>query len=754
MADRVYTGEKIGNPSLKELTMLSVKEMLARLKLLQEVRRQGRNAVEMCRIRVREMPLVTAGEDANEYIPYALHPDVAGQLGQAVRRLRDHMVRYIIEGTTVSAHKLPQHSPRSSAMMQWLRANQPQLSTHLLHHWCADEQGAGAMRSLLHENWLKAWRSELPGGAISDERRLQWLGAVNILLLGLLRHEVQRQPDEHAETLDGVMVHVLGASFRWLVDEFVKEQLGDASDEQRQAIHLQLAVPATALAFFRCQPKGRIFADSAHMVAAYGLEADLLPRMRQASEEMQGEPASAILADLAAESMSDHLLKRSWARLSLRDMAESSGQAVWNRWAQDSKRLDALLHAPGKVAAELQAALEGFGKLPFADWLLSHNRKKGLLGMGGGPDTTPWREDERLLQVFRLFEFDALLERERRAAGECWLNRESVLVGPGRGSEAGRILVEAHAKGKVVLLQKDAQAPLFVPGGEAAAQGALVVDWTEYLRIVERSTGRGMERFLEQVFQPGVVELIKSLEGVFADSFSASGMVLRGGLPKLLLAGIALRRLLEKWLEELDATSEELLAEDAVVSMCIAQLGDWSVARQLENAPAGRLAFSQGLAQAKSAVSRNDGLRRLLLSFDARDGKRPPGGVRVENIRMADGKSIPILCNRGFSLTGTAMQALLASSAQLNFQSFRAPDDSADSPGFTAFRLPGGCAEGFLMHVAGVAAAESETHVLLRIGKVLLGTSVEDIYEVMDPHAPGYNMLANGAPGWLSDSDA
>jgi len=755
-ADIVYSRKKIGKAGLYGVLMLSVKEMLARLNLLQDVRRQGRDIAEICRIKVREMPLVTAGEDASEYIPYAIHPDVAGQLGLAVRRLREHMLTYIIEGATVSAHKLPQHDKRSSAMMQALRANQPQLSTHLLHHWCADEQGAGALRRLLHDNWLKAWNAELstaPANIPMQEYRLQWLAAVNILLLGMIRHEVQRQPEDHADMLDVVMVHVLGASCRWLVREFTLEQLAGLDDSLRQTIFQRLAVPMVSLAFFRRQPKGQIFSDAAHMVTAYGLEAELLPRMRQALESMRGESAANVLAELAAEPMADHLLKRSWARLSLRDMAESSGQAVWIKWSNDMRRLDALLNAPEKVAIEMQSALQGFAGHPFAEWLLSHSKKKGLLSRGGD-EAKPWREDDRLLQIFQLFELDAGLELERRAAGERWLNREAVLVGVGRGSEAGKILIDAHAKGKVVLLQKDAKAALFVAGGEASAQGVLCVDWTEYLRVAELRCGAGMPRFLEQAFQPGVMQLVKSLEGVFTDSFSASGLILRGSLPKLLFAGMALRQLLTKWFSELEATSDQLDTDEPVVSMCLAVCGNWSIAKQIDNAPAGRLAFSQGLAQAKSAVSRNDGLRRLLLSFDARDGKRPCGGVRVENIKMADGKSIPILCNRGFALTGSALQALLASTAQVNMQGFQSRDEDAALQAFAAFRLPGGRAEGYAVHVVGESGAEVDVHLLLRIGKVLLGTTVEDVYEVMDHEAPGFKALNDALPGWLDDGAA
>jgi hypothetical protein len=223
-------------------------------------------------------------------------------------------------------------------------------------------------------------------------------------------------------------------------------------------------------------------------------------------------------------------------------------------------------------------------------------------------------------------------------------------------------------------------------------------------------------------------------------------MILRGAPSALLPAGMALRQLLGKWFDEMEA-AEGGEKEEPVVSMCLAAMGEWCIARPPEAGTGGRLAFSQGLAQAESAVSRNDGLRRLLLSIDSRDGKRPLGGVRIEAMRMADGKSIPILCNRGFALTGSAVQSLLASSARLHLQNFSAPEGEMPAP-LNGFRLPGGRIAGFLLHVVDDAGGETETHILLHIGKVLLGTSVEDVYEVMDPHAPGYAPLAQALTRW------
>ncbi|MDQ6987935.1 MAG: hypothetical protein Q9M25_09045 [Mariprofundaceae bacterium] len=731
----------------KELWMLSVREMRERLTLLQAVAEQG-DPVQLCRIQMRQMPLVTAGEDASEYIPFAIHPDMAAQSALFVRRLRDLMMQYMVEGVTVSAHTLPQQNTQSRAMMQALRATQPHLPSHFLHHWCTASQGAMLLRSPLHANWKKAWTSPLDTSKPSlsaVDLRLQWLAAVNILILRMIREEIRQLPDGHGDMLDSILVHVLGASYHWLLCEFAEQHIEGLSDAERGRLIQTLAVSVPALTFFRRQPKRDIFSDAPHMLTAYGLETELLPRMRHIFCESPQATAADVLAELATESLSDHLLKRSWARLALRDMGEKSGQGLWLKWAMDAKQLDKLLNAPEKVAAEFSGVLQAMDEHPLAVWLLAHS-ETGLFGQSAAK-TTPWRDDETPVQVFLLFEQDADIESERRMAEQRWLNRESSLVGEGRGSEAGRILGEAHAEGKIVLLQKDAQSPLFVGGGAPALQGCLRVDWSEYLRIAALRRGGDIGTFLTQVFQPGVSQLLHAREGVFVDAYSASGLLLRGEIPALLTAGMVLREALAKWLQDLDVTGDIAAADEAVVGMCLAVRGDWSMAQKQDVQLAGKLAFSPGLAQAESAVGRNDGLQRLFSRIDAQHGRQALGDVRIESLATVDGKSVPVLYNRGFIITGSAVQGLVPFAKRLRMRKFRASAEQMQQK-LSAYRWPGGKLEGISLYAAAAPSGDAELLLLLHVGKVLLGAGVEDIFELMDPQNPAYALIADALSAW------
>ncbi len=733
--------------------MLSVSEMRARGALLQSL--GDRQPVGLCHIDMRQMPLVIVGEDALQYIPFGLHPDISTLPLLVVRRLRELMLQYMVEGITVSAHTLPKQDTQTHTMMQALRASQPNLSGHLLHHWCADEHGGRLLRRFLQENWQKAWniavdRSELP----ANEVRLLWLAAVNMLMVRLLREGIKQLPDEHADMLDMVLVQVLGASFHWLLHEFSEHQI-NVNDAQRLQVVQALAIPVPALAFFRNQPRGRIFSDAAHMVVAYGMETELLPCLRQMFSTESQMTARQVLDGLAADHLGDHLLQRSWARLSLRDIGEKTGQGMWVKWALDARRLDKLLSSPEQVASEFSDALQLVADHPFAAWLLAHG-DKGLFGKSRS-DATPWREDETTVQAFLLFEEDAKLERERRISEQRWLNRETELIGEGRGSEAGRILGEAHAKGNIVLLQKDTKVPLMRGVGGCVAQACLRVEWSEYLRIVERRSGPGMGEFLDVVFQPGIVQLLNHQDGIFMDGYSASGLLLRGNAAALLLIALALREVLFSWLQELDVLElgvreNGASVDDPVVCMCLAAGGEWSMSGNKGNALngnllKGKLAFSPGFAQAESAVSRNDGLERLLRSIDERSGRKPLGSVRVDALKMADGKSVPILCNRGFVITGTALKGLSQSARQWHLQRFSVSTAQLGQQ-LSAYHLPGGKLEGVSAQLGEEAKVDTNVLLMVNVGKVLLAGSVEDVFEVLDTGNPVHTLISAALPGW------
>jgi len=185
------------------------------------------------------------------------------------------------------------------------------------------------------------------------------------------------------------------------------------------------------------------------------------------------------------------------------------------------------------------------------------------------------------------------------------------------------------------------------------------------------------------------------------------------------------------------------------VSMCLAVAGEWSMVKKNADKMNGRLSFSTGFAQAESAVSRNDGLQRLLRSVDEKTGKKPLGGVRVEGLKMADGKRVPILCNRGFVMTGGALQALLQSGNQLCLQRFGASGEQAAQQ-LPDYRLPGKGLEGMSARLGDDANVEHDVLLMVYIGKVLLAGSVEDVYEVLDGESPAYTLISKALSDWQS----
>ena len=705
--------------------MLSVGEMRKRSAMLDAMRRgAGGDVTDVCRIRMDRMPLVTAGEDAVQHIPFALHPDVAPLPAQPVRSLRDLSVRYMVEGVVVSAHKLPQPDAQLRRLMQALRKSNPLLPAHLVHHWCADAQGGVALRQLLLDNWKKAVPT---GGKGSGD--FAWLSAVNILLVRLLREQIGKLPDEHAEVIETVLPQVLGGAFCFLAEAFVRQQL---PENVRAAALRCLSAPVPALAFFRRQPRGLIFADMPEMTTAYGLDAELIPRMRQTFAEMPAADAVEVLHALSADATGEHLLRRSWLRLSLKGLAEQSGQARWMKWAQDARRLNQLLSAPAEAADALGDALAAAAGHPLADWLA------GVVGGAGiaGGEVAPWREDAVTVLAFRLFEQDARIETMRREQETRWLDREQAMVGDGRGSEAGRLLLEAFRKGRLALLQADAEAPLFTGRGTRTLQGCLRVEWSDFLRVAAGVSGAGMNDFLHKTFRPGIAKLLAEKQDVFVDGLDASGLLLRGEASVLLFIGAMLAEEMRRWLAEAAEGDAQSVGKAAwgpnAFSMCLAAGGEWLVSGQKEGREADALkfglAFSPAVAQAVSAVCRNEGLFRLLARQDREQGRKQIGAARIEALKMADGKDIPVLCNRGFVVTGSALRGIVADAA-VRARRF-AVEGGATAEKWRDYHWPGDKLRGVVLENSD-AADDGQALALLFIGKVVLAGSVEDVFEVL-----------------------
>ena len=72
---------------------------------------QGESAAKRCRVDARRLPLYVPGEDAREYVPYVMHSQMSAVFNNAVKRLYDYSVKYMIDKQRVSAHQLPKMNP-------------------------------------------------------------------------------------------------------------------------------------------------------------------------------------------------------------------------------------------------------------------------------------------------------------------------------------------------------------------------------------------------------------------------------------------------------------------------------------------------------------------------------------------------------------------------------------------------------------------------------------------------------------------
>lgn len=681
----------------------------------------------LCQVDAGRLPIRTVGEDAREYIPYAVHPELTKSISLSIRRLHDYMERYVIRGEKVSAHQLPVPDAASRAMMQHLRAVYPHLSSHLLHHWCADVHGGVALYRALQGLWEQAWRQERKDQA-------PWSTAVNILLLKLLRTTIAQLPTTHAGQVNHVMTSVIGGAYLWSLQRFLEKNAEHTLEAERIPSHEALVIPATPIAFFH-QQRDELFADAPHLVLAYGLEPDLAPRMRDIMRNAPGMAGKEMLARLAGDRLGDHMLKRSWARLCLWDLAASSGHGSWMRWALDAKRLDQLLTRTKELADVLEDALEPLRGHLFADWLLAQMR-----GGGKTEQAAPWREDLRTVMAFRVFDADINVEIARRKAERIWLDRYDVIVGKGRGDEASRALDSAFHAGKIVLLQPDFDQPLHGGGVGSGAQACLRVDWTDILRAMSAVHGSGMQDFLTGTFMPGTLKFLESREGVFLDEYGASGCVLRGEPFILLRTGLAMRHLLQNWY--MDVQKNEVDGDDLpVLSMCLALAGDWSVATLMHPRFGKlRMAYAPALGQAMRGVTH---ALHAQSSANGEEGLRPLGGVTCGNGGVD---------NRGFAVTAEALNSLLeGAKASADVTEYRVEKRTAQAtlPGYA---LPDGDFHALLIREGG-DIKDAMDALIVRVGRTSFTDSDGDLFEVLDIDAPVARLvLSEGASKWAAQA--
>jgi len=695
---------------------------------------RGEAPSDRCRVDVRRLPLRVVGEDATEYIPYAIHSNLVKTLTGSVRRLQEYVVRYVVDEAKVSAHQLPQPDAASRAMMQHLRQAYPHLPVHLLHHWCADKHGGAGLYRILNELWEQAWQQEQADIA-------PWTQAVNVLLLKLLRSIIGQLPDDDVEQTDHVVMSVMGGMYLWTLQGFLKKNVEGSLEVTRISTYEAMIIPVTPMAFFQRQPEDALLGDARHIIAAYGLEPDIIPRMRELRSHVGARNEAGILSLLGQDRTSDHLLKRSWVRLSFKDLAGKTGQGGWMQWALDAKRLDQLLARPGKMGKDLVEPLKSLLDHPFAAWLLDQ-----IEGRRKSKKTPPWQHDEITLNAFRVFDEDTRVELARRQAEHSWHDRRADLAGRASGADADRMLEAAYKAVGIVFLQPDFSQSLYGGKRLSGKQACLRVEWSDYLAGMGAVHSSGMQNFLEQAFLPGVLHLLESREEVFPDELSASGCVLRGPVVPLMQTGVALRHQLWGWYQDMAEAGRE--SNMPAVSMCMAMTGDWHFARQ-EHEKFGdrRVAFSLGITQAASGVSRDCGAGRLIAYRDHKAGVLPLGGVRVESVDTGTGHRVQVLYNNGFAITVPVLTELTSSIRhKADVREYHVDRASAKQI-LRDVRLPDGFFDLIVIEMIG---GDEDPMFIVRVGKPCLGGVDLEIYEVLDTTSEIVRLIAReGLPQWV-----
>jgi len=327
--------------------------------------------VDRCNVDVQRLPIRVPGAQAREYIPYAVQPDVERAIVTALRKLQAYAVRYVVRGEKVSAHTLPHMDEKVRRMVAYLRKQNPHLSRDLLHHWCADPKGARALLNVCEVMWEQGWKQDQADAA-------PWVPAINVLLLKLIRRAIAGLSDEYAEQTSHVMLCVIGGLYVWALQHFLKRYLEGVVEVTRIATYESMMLPATPMAFLQYQPDASLLGDDSRIIRAYGLEPEIVPRMRQLRAKVGMHNEGGMLQLLARDKLGAHLQRRTWARLSLWKLAMDSNFGGWMRYVLDAKRLDQLL--AGQIQPD-EAAMENLNAnrdTPVAKWLLANMAGSGI----------------------------------------------------------------------------------------------------------------------------------------------------------------------------------------------------------------------------------------------------------------------------------------------------------------------------------------------------------------------------------------
>jgi len=693
---------------------------------------RGEEPSGRCKVDARRLPVRIAGEDASEYIPYAIHSSLQQVFSTSVRRLQDYSIRYMLKGEKVSAHQLPQMNPVAREMAKHLRQRYPHLPQSLLHHWCADERGALGMFKAWQDMWRQSWKQDQTDVA-------PWVPAVNVLILRLIREAIQSLPDEHAAHTDHIMVSMVGGLYDWALRGFLRQQVDGAVEVTRIATYEAMMIPVTPIAFLYRQPADSLLGDDRYVVLAYGLEADLIPRLRALREKVGAKNEAGILPLLARDRMGEHFLKRSWMRLALWDLAERTGQGVWMQWVLDAKKLDQLMSRPETLPEPVARLLQQATDHPLAAWLLARRAgKKEKEGSG------PWLHDDRVLMAFRVFEEDVKIEVARRKYEKVWMDQRAASGSKGRGGESDKLLEAAYEEGRLVYFQPDPEKSLHSGSSLSARQGCLRIDWADYLSLIMARHEQG-QAFVSKQLLPGVLARIEQQPEVFMDDLSAGGCTLRGTVAPLVAFGMAIRTMLAEWLQELQGEGDSAMA--LALPMCMTLVGDWSFVR-FEDKKQGNfnLAIGPAVAQAHAGVSHDCGAARLMAEQDKQEKVQPLGGVHLIPFQIASGRGGITLHNQGFALSGAVVSELTSALRhRAKVREHRLPRDLVQAT-LSGYRLPQG--EFDLLQIEPNGDDEKQM-LLFKAGRACLANVDVELYEMLVPDSPVYRKILNdGLPRW------
>ncbi|MDQ6996443.1 MAG: hypothetical protein Q9M82_03160 [Mariprofundus sp.] len=718
---------------------------------------------DRCAVEVRRLPIRVSGEDAREYIPYAVQTDVKRAIATSLRRLQDYSVRYVVRGEKVSAHTLPHMDERVRRMVAYLRKQNPHLSRDLLHHWCADPKGATALLNVCEVLWQQGWQQDQADAA-------PWVPAVNVLLLKLIRNGIAELSDAYADQTSHVMLCVIGGLYVWALQHFLKHYLEGVVEVTRIATYESMMLPATPMAFLQYQPDASLLGDDSRIIRAYGLEPEIVPRMRQLRAKVGMHNEGGILQLLARDKLGNHLQRRTWARLSLWKLAMDSGFGGWMRYVLNAKRLDQLLAGQtGPDAAEMEN-LKANHTVPVATWLLaSMAGDKALKAVG-----EPWLQDNITLMAFRVFDEDIKVEVARRRSETSWLDRTQLLderksggskaatVAGGRsaslrsasglrsagglrnaashagiGEDSDIALEKAWKDGELVLIQPDLTKALHSGRALSQRQACLNIEWSEYLARLHTLHGDQSGAFMRKTFLPGVLSLLDGREHLFLDICSATGCLLRGSVVSLAETGVALRHQLRQWL--IDALGQHHAALDKVgmpaISMCMDLSGEWTFA-ELNYPKLGnyRIAFSLAVPQVDAGVCRDHNVERLICARNAKKNVESLGGINVEPVKTVEGRTVQMLHNCGFALTASALTELTSALASKASIANLRPNKSEMQGVLDDYQLPPGGLD--LLVIQRFGHEGEQPWLLIKAGKPNLAGVDVDMFELLDADAP------------------